>query len=117
MAWSVEFHEEFEPEFWALPNAAQREIFALAKLLEEKGPHLGRPHADTLNGSSYKNMKELRFKAAGGVWRVAYAFDPRRTGILLTAGDKSGMSETLFYDRLIERAERRYKGHLKRVKK
>lgn len=62
-------------------------------------------------------MKELRFKAANGVWRVAYAFDPVRTAILLAAGDKSGMSETLFYDRLIEKADRRYKSHLKSVKK
>ena len=36
-------------------------------------------------------MKELRFDAADGVWRVAFAFDPRRHAILLVAGDKSGV--------------------------
>ncbi len=30
--------------------------------------------ADTLNGSHHANMKELRFKVADGVWRVAFAF-------------------------------------------
>jgi hypothetical protein len=42
-------------------------------------------------------MKELRFDASGGVWRVAFAFDPRRRAILLVAGDKSGVSEKRFY--------------------
>jgi len=57
-------------------------------------------------------MKELRFKAAGGVWRVAFAFDPARAAILLVAGDKSGVSEKKFYRRLIYKADKRYKEHL-----
>jgi hypothetical protein len=67
---------------------------------------------DTLNDSKYTNMKELRFRADGGVWRVAFAFDPRRNAILLVAGDKSGVSETKFYKRLIDKADKRYKEHL-----
>jgi hypothetical protein len=59
-------------------------------MLEQFGPHLGRPHVDTLQGSRHSNMKELRFTAADGVWRVAFAFDPERHAILLVAGDKSG---------------------------
>lgn len=61
--------------------------------LREYGPALGRPEVDTLNGSKHANMKELRFRADGGVWRVAFAFDPERNAILLVAGDKSGTSE------------------------
>ena len=57
-------------------------------------------------------MKELRFKADGGVWRVAFAFDPRRNAILLVAGAKSGVSEPKFYKRLIDKADKRYKEHL-----
>jgi hypothetical protein len=57
-------------------------------------------------------MKELRFKAGGGVWRVAFAFDPERAAILLVAGDKSGVSEKKFYQRLIDKADKRYKEHL-----
>jgi hypothetical protein len=62
-------------------------------------------------------MKELRFDAEGGVWRVAFAFDPRREGMLLVAGDKSGVSQSLFYKRLIAKADRRFSAHLNRLKK
>jgi hypothetical protein len=65
-----------------------------------------------LHRRSYTNMKELRFRASGGVWRVAFAFDPERDAILLVAGDKSGGSEKTFYRRLIEKADKRYKEHL-----
>ncbi len=85
---------------------------AVAKLLGDFGPQLGRPHADTLNGSDFANMKELRFVADDGVWRVAFAFDPKRDGILLIAGDKSGVSEAKFYKRLIKKADERYRQHL-----
>ena len=61
-------------------------------------------------------MKELRFEAAGGVWRVAFAFDPRRSAILLVAGDKSGGGETRFYKRLIQTADRRFAAHLEKLK-
>ena len=60
-------------------------------------------------------MKELRFKADGGVWRNAFAFDPDRDAILLVAGDKSGGSERTFYRRLIEKADKRYKEHLENL--
>ncbi|MEX1250636.1 MAG: type II toxin-antitoxin system RelE/ParE family toxin, partial [Hyphomonas sp.] len=80
------------------------------------GPSLGRPHADTLTGSKHADMKELRCSAADGVWRIAFAFDPGRQAILLTAGDKSGGSEKRFYKQLIARADERFDGHLKRRK-
>jgi hypothetical protein len=87
------------------------------KLLQQFGPQLGRPRADTLNGSRHANMKELRFDAADGVWRVAFAFDPNRKAILLVCGDKSGGSEKRFYRQLIEKADSRFDSHLARVKK
>lgn len=62
-------------------------------------------------------MKELRFDAAGGVWRVAFAFDPNRNAILLVSGDKSGGSEKRFYRQLIEKADLRLDAHLARAKK
>lgn len=115
MTWVVEFDDEFDEEFEALPQAVQDELLASAKLLGTFGPQLGRPHADTLNDSSFANMKELRFDAADGVWRVAFAFDPTRKAILLVAGDKSGVSEKRFYKTLIAKADKRYQGHLDRV--
>lgn len=85
-AWEVEFHDRFEAEFDEWPEAVREELLAQAGLLAAFGPSLGRPHADTLDGSAYANMKELRFAAADGVWRVAFAFDPNRRAILLVGG-------------------------------
>lgn len=117
MSWIVEIGDEFEPEFDELPEEVQDEILAHAALLEQCGPQLGRPRVDTLKGSSHANMKELRFHAADGVWRVAFAFDTRRMAILLVAGDKSGVSEKRFYRELIRKADERFDAHLARVKK
>jgi hypothetical protein len=76
---------------------------------------LGRPRVDTLNGSRHANMKELRFSAADGEWRVAFAFDPGRKAILLVAGDKSGGSEKRFYRELIKKADERFNAHIGRI--
>jgi hypothetical protein len=116
MAWTVLFHDEFEPEFEALPVKVQNELYAEAGFVEMFGPETGRPHVDTLKASDYTNMKELRFEAAGGEWRVAFAFDPKRRAILLVAGDKTGGSEAKFYKRLIAKADARYGRHLKKLK-
>ena len=112
MSWSVDFHPVFKAEILELPRAVRIELVASLGPLREFGPALGRPDVGTLNDSRYANMKELRFKADGGIWRVAFAFDPRRNGILLVAGDKSGVSEKQFYKRLIDKADKRYKEHL-----
>ena len=108
--------DEFEPEFDALPEEVQTEILALSLVLEQFGPQLGRPRVDTLSGSRHANMKELRFSAADGEWRVAFAFDPRRKAILLVAGDKSGGSQKRFYRGLLRKADERFDAHLARLK-
>ena len=76
---------------------------------------MGRPRVDTLKGSRHANMKELRFDAADGVWRVAFAFDRKRQAILLAGGDKSGGSEKRFYRQLIKKADARFDEHVKRI--
>ena len=116
MDWDVELDEAFEPEFDELSEAVQDELRAHAKLLERFGPGLKRPRADTLKGSAHANMKELRFDADDGVWRVAFAFDARRKAILLVAGDKSGVAGKRFYKALIKRADERFDAHLARLK-
>ena len=117
VGWAVEIGDEFEPEFHALHEEVREEILALARLLQQFGPQLGRPRVDTLNGSRHKNMKELRFAAAGGEWRVAFAFYPKRRAILLVAGDKAGVSSKRFYRQLIIKADERFDAHLGRLKK
>lgn len=72
---------------------------------------------DTLKGSAFASMKELRFDADGGVWRVAFAFDPKRKAILLVGGDKSGTGERRFYRALIAMADARFEEHLIEMKR
>lgn len=117
MGWMVNFHEEFKDEFDRLQTNVKRQILGLADALEERGPTLGRPRVGTLNGSKHSNMKEMRFSVNGGVWRVAFIFDPKREAVLLVAGNKAGKrNEERFYKGLIEVAERRYDDHLAGIK-
>ncbi|MCO4089268.1 MAG: addiction module toxin RelE [Limnohabitans sp.] len=112
MTWTVLFHDAFDAEFEALVEELQDELLAHAKLLAAFGPDLGRPTVDTLKGSRHSNMKELRFSWNGQVWRVAFAFDPRRQAILLVGGDKGGADQRRFYKRLLMVADARYDDHL-----
>ena len=115
MSWTTYFHPKFDAEFEELSVEVRRELVSALILLQDYGPMLGRPSVDTLKDSKFANMKELRFTADGGVWRVAFAFDPTRNAILLVAGDKSGGSEKMFYRRLIEKADKRFKEHLEGI--
>jgi hypothetical protein len=110
--WAVEFHDEFASEFLDFPTTVQDALFALLIKLRQFGPQLGRPEVDTLNGSQYPNMKEIRLRVANEVWRVAFAFDPRRNAILLVGGSKSGISQKRFYRSLIRVADGRFERHL-----
>ena len=115
MTWEVLFHAEFEAEFDELPIEVQDKAYAVLQVLRTFGPNLRRPHVGTLNGSRHDNMKELRFDASSGVWRIAFAFDPNRRAILLVAGDKSGGSERRFYRQFIRQADERFTDHLERL--
>lgn len=116
-AWEVVIHDAFAAELLELPQPVRRELLAMARLLSRAGPALRRPHADTLVGSRHANMKELRFAADGGIWRVAYAFDRERRGIVLVAGNKAGQSQKRFYKTLISRADERFDAHLATVRR
>lgn len=82
-------------------------------MLEEKGPALGRPHVDTLQGSKYTNLKELIIQHAGDPYRVIFAFDPRRTAILLLGGRKT---DSKWYKSAIPEAEKLYARYLQEIK-
>jgi hypothetical protein len=112
MEWIVAYHDEYFVELERESNLVQDEVFALAELHRIRGPQLGRPHCDTLNGSKFSNMKELRFSLPDGEWRVAVAFDPKRRAILLVGGSKSGVSQKRFYKDLIRIADKRFADHL-----
>ena len=114
MSWIIEFHEDFDHEFQGFDQRVQDEILVRLIVLEREGPNLGRPHVDTLNGFAYPHIKELRVGVDSGAWRIAFAFDPTRRAILLTASDKRGVNEYRFYRGLIRVADRRFASHLAR---
>jgi hypothetical protein len=113
--WEVATTDEFDGWFADLGEGAQVEVIAKVELLKLLGPRLGRPHADTLVGSKHANMKELRADSRDQVLRIAFAFDPDRSAILLLGGNKAGVSQKRFYKQLIARADALYDAHLKRI--
>lgn len=114
--WNVATTEHFDEWYSELGADGQAEVIAKVNLLKLLGPQLGRPHADTLKGSKHSNMKELRADTKHQVLRIAFAFDPERSAILLIGGDKSGTSQKRFYRQLITLADRLYDAHLAALK-
>src|SRR2546423_1322701 len=114
--WSVATTVAFDGWFAELGGDVQAEIIAKVNLLKLSGPRLGRPHADTLKGSKHANMKELRADTKDEVLRIAFAFDPERSAILLVGGDKSGVRQKRFYKQVISKADTLYDAHLAAIK-
>lgn len=112
--WNVEYRDEFEAWWRRLPADAQEAIAHDIDVLAAIGPGLGRPFVDAVHGSRYRNMKELRTNHSGHAYRVLFAFDPRRTAILLVGGDKEGSPR--FCRAIIRRADRAYAQHLQELR-
>ena len=115
MAWEIEFTDAFEQWWNTLEEAEQESVRASVLLLRERGPALGRPHADVVAASRYPNMKELRTQHAGRPFRTLFAFDPRRVAILLIGGDKTGNDR--WYEEFVPLADRIYGKHLIAIEK
>jgi hypothetical protein len=113
VAWEVEYTDEFGAWWEMLSEAEQRAVIPAVGMLEEVGPALGRPLADTVAGSRHPNMKELR--PPRGNLRILFAFDPRRMAILLVGGDKTGRWRE-FYEEVIPEADRLYDEHLEELR-
>ena len=101
--------------FASLDDTDRASVLAALLVPQEKGPGLSRPYADTLRGSRYSNMKELRIQSRGEPIRAFFAFGPARTGIVLCAGNKVG-NEKRFYDEMLPVAEREFTNWLKTFK-
>ncbi|MDG1906569.1 MAG: type II toxin-antitoxin system RelE/ParE family toxin [Arenicella sp.] len=114
MEWDVEYTDEFE-QWWAtLTEAEQVDVAATVTLLQNKGPQLPFPHSSGINNSKHSHMRELRTQHQGRPYRTLYAFDPRRSAILLLSGDKTGDND--WYDKNIPVADRLYDEHLALLK-
>ncbi len=112
--WEIEYTDEFGQWWETLTSKEQESLDASIRLLEQLGPHLARPHADTVSGARHTNMKELRTQHCGRPLRTFFAFDPRRKAILLIGGDKTG--DNRFYDWMIPLADKLYDTHLQELK-
>ncbi|ELC4346557.1 type II toxin-antitoxin system RelE/ParE family toxin [Salmonella enterica] len=110
--WEVNTTGVFDEWFEVQTQTLKEDVLAAMKILSEYGPQLGRPYADTVNDSDYPNMKELRIQHAGNPIRAFFAFDPTRRGIVLCAGDKTGVNEKQFYKDMIKLADAEYRKHL-----
>ena len=113
--WEVEFTDEFGMWWETLTVVEQDAVAASVQALEQLGPGLPRPHADTIRGSRHSNMKELRTQCQGRPLRTFFAFDPRRSAVLLIGGDKTG--DNRFYERMVPRADRLYDAYLEQLDK
>ncbi|TMQ74489.1 type II toxin-antitoxin system RelE/ParE family toxin [Candidatus Accumulibacter phosphatis] len=115
MSWEVEYTDEFGAWWAGLSEAEQETLAASVRLLEERGPMLGFPHSSGINGSKHSHMRELRTQHEGRPFRTLYAFDPRRSAILLIGGDKTG--DDRWYIANVPIADRLYDEHLKQLRK
>ncbi len=114
MAWEVEYTEEFGRWWHGLPEKQQEALDASIGLLVECGPFLGFPHSSGVEGSRHKHMRELRTQQGGKPLRTLYAFDPRRSVILLVGGDKT--ADKRWYPVNVRLADQLYDRHLLSVK-
>ena len=114
MQYEVEFTSEFEQWWNHLNHDEQQSVAYSVRFLQAHGYHLKRPHADTIHGSQFPNLRELRSQHEGRPYRVLYAFDPQRTAMLLIGGDKTGRPD--WYEEFVPKADRIYTQHLRELK-
>jgi len=113
MAWEVEFSDEFGEWWETLSAAEQKSVDFTVSLLQEVGPTLRMPHSAGVEMSRHRHMRELRIQHEGRPYRILYAFDPRRTAILLIGGDKTGNNR--WYEEYVPRADAIYDQHLREL--
>ena len=109
MSWDVEVTDEFAIWYAGLTERHQKAVEAAVEKLEELGPGLGRQLVGEIKATRIKNLKELI--PPGGNLRILFAFDSRRSAILLIGGDKSGRWNA-WYREAIPVAEQLYDAYL-----
>jgi hypothetical protein len=115
MVWNVEYTDEFGEWYRGISEPQQDDITVATLLLMELGPQLPFPHSSGINGSKHAHMRELRVQSGGRPLRVFYAFDPRRSAILLIGGDKTG--DNRFYERMVPVADDLYDTYIEEMRK
>lgn len=111
----VEYTDEFGEWWRELSEGEQDSEAAKVELVMEYGPNLPYPHSSDIRASRHGVMRELRVQREGRPIRVFYAFDPRRTSILLIGGDKTGNDR--FYEVYVPVADDLYVEHLDELRR
>ena len=112
--WEVEYTDQFE-EWWdGLSVRQQDSVSRIVERLIQDGPALPYPYSSDVRGSRHSHMRELRVQSSGRPLRAFYAFDPRRSAILLIGGDKTGDSR--FYRRYIPIADSLYDEYIEELR-
>lgn len=111
--WDVEHSDRFDSWWRGLDTSAQDAVARVVGLLAIDGPQLGFPYSSAVRSSQLKHLRELRVQSRGRPLRILYAFDPRRTAILLLGGDKTG--DARWYERSIPLAEGLYHDHMREL--
>jgi hypothetical protein len=115
MGWNVEYTDEFGRWYEELSEGIQDDIDRMVGVLEARGPQLPFPYSSGIAGSRHDHMRELRVQSGGRPIRIFYAFDPRRTAILLIGGDKTGAKR--FYEAMIPVADQLYDEYIEELRK
>jgi hypothetical protein len=115
MECNVEYTDEFGSWWNTLSENEQEDVAAIVGLLEEKGAQLPFPFSSGVAGSKHPHMRELRVQSKSNPLRILYAFDPRRTAILLIGGNKRG--DKRWYKTHVPIADKLYADHLAELKK
>ena len=115
MSWDVEYTDEFEKWWDGFTENEQTSIASTIGLLEEMGPRLPHPHSSDVRSSKHGQMRELRIQHGGNPYRILYAFDPRRSAILLVGGCKAGNNR--WYDQHVPIADKLYDEHIETLKR
>jgi len=113
--WDVEVTAEFERWWDSLIEEEQEDVRAVVQLLREYGPTLRFPPSSGIVSSRHSHMRELRIQHRGEPYRVLYAFDPRRTAILLVGGKKTG--DERWYEAFVPLADRLYDEYITELKR
>jgi hypothetical protein len=116
VGFEVEYTEEFRAWYEdTLAIAEQRSVTRVVEMLEDAGPNLRYPHCSGIAGSKFQHMRELRIQHEGRPYRILYAFDPRRSALLLIGGDKTG--DNRWYEKMVPLADAIYERHLNAIRR
>lgn len=115
MSHDVEYTDDFEAWWNGLTLREQGDAAKVVDLLVVRGTALGSPQSSQVKSSRHPHMRELRIQSGGRPIRIFYAFDPRRTAILLIGGRK--LEQERFYRQYVRRADTIYDRYVQELRR